>query len=1151
MKIQEAKQLIKQTFENAFNKDQFVYFVNNLLKSTYERKTFIQTGAQLPIAYAEYFRKMERIGKYEDNDGNIIDLLVVELKKGHSVERARSSQRNFIRRYLNGSRGGQLKDAALVAFYSEKSEDWRFSLIRMQYSLEKRKEEFTPAKRFSFLVGKNEMSHTAQKQLTNLLTMDNPPSLSDIESSFNIESVTKEFFEKYKNLFLKISENLEDQFKQNPALTKELNSRHVDCISFTKKLLGQIVFLYFLQKKGWLGVPKNANWGEGDRRYLRTLFEKAIAKKQSFYLDYLQFLFYEALAAERRSSADPSYYKYLDCKIPFLNGGLFEADYDWRSIHINIPNDFFSNTTINREGDLGDGVLDIFDRYNFTVKEDEPLEKDVAVDPEMLGKVFENLLEIKDRKSKGAFYTPRDIVHYMCQESLISYLDTTLNYNPVTYQELGKEQIDMFGNSSRSEQLALESVADDFIKVPRQDLEVLLKEGASVINNDALVENTGRETKRNHFQLPERIRIYANEIDYALSNIKVCDPAIGSGAFPVGIMNEIVKTREILSIFLPHQENRSAYELKRHCIQENIYGVDIDHSAIDIAKLRLWLSLVVDEEDFFKIKPLPNLDYKIIRGDSLFGFPEGIVKNQKAENELEILKEEFFNETNHEKKTILREKINTTIEKILKTTNEFIAYRVDFDYRLFFSEVFHKNKGFDIVIGNPPYVSALGLKKILNREEYSALKLNYETAKGTVDLYIYFFEKGIKLLKKGGILSFISPNRYLSASYGEELRRFIYKNAIIHSIIDYSDVKVFSEASTYPVLTFIKNIKLFNYKILIGQYKNSENRIVYHQTDSSKLNSLTGFIWGFLLNDKISLTAKVLAQSEPLLNICKINATSTTAEADLYHSMINERDGYKLINTGTIDRYSNNWGKDYLTDKGEKYLHPFLPKNSKKISTNRHSLYASAKIILAKIALRTEAFFDENGEYASINTNCLHSFANDINPKYLLAWINSKLFQYIYECFFEGLKMQGGYLLYSAPNLSCMTIKKINEEQQSPFITLVDYIIYLKQKGNDDNISPFVPNDFIINYFDKIIDGCFYELFFQEHMKKNNLDIMKYLSEYVIPISPKDTTKKKSEVILNSFNALNHTSNIVRNRLLLFTSKSTDIILQIEKSVNK
>lgn len=160
----------------------------------------------------------------------------------------------------------------------------------------------------------------------------------------------------------------------------------------------------------------------------------------------MQYLFYEALAKERDNVN--SYYEHFDCRIPFLNGGLFEADYDWRNANITIPENLFRNKEKNKSGDEGTGVLDVFDRYNFTIKEDEPLDKEVAVDPEMLGKVFENMLDITERKSKGAFYTPREIVHYMCQESLIHYLDNALNSGTSSYQELGSDQTKLFSGSA-------------------------------------------------------------------------------------------------------------------------------------------------------------------------------------------------------------------------------------------------------------------------------------------------------------------------------------------------------------------------------------------------------------------------------------------------------------------------------------------------------------------------------------------------------------------------------------------------------------------------------------------------------------------------------------------------------------------------------
>ncbi len=325
-----------------------------------------------------------------------------------------------------------------------------FLLLKMEYKSEldektkkvKTSKEFTPAKRYTFLVGKYEKSHTAKNQLLPLLqNIANNPTIAELEGAFSIEKVTDEFFNQYKELYIKLSEH----FENDDHIKEELQKANIDNARFTKKLLGQIVFLYFLQKKGWLGVAQNERWGTGRKRFVQELYDQAENDGVNFFKEKLQYLFYEALAKERDN--ENSYYAKLNCRIPFLNGGLFEADYDWRNAHITIPASLFRNDEKNKSGDIGTGALDVFDRYNFTIKEDEPMDKEVAVDPEMLGKVFENMLEVKERKSKGAFYTPREIVHYMCQESLIHYLDNALNSGTSSYQELGSNQTALFGGS--------------------------------------------------------------------------------------------------------------------------------------------------------------------------------------------------------------------------------------------------------------------------------------------------------------------------------------------------------------------------------------------------------------------------------------------------------------------------------------------------------------------------------------------------------------------------------------------------------------------------------------------------------------------------------------------------------------------------------
>lgn len=624
MDRQQAQNIIKETFENSFEKVRFAGFISNLLNSI-EEAPFSYKGNFIPDAYEQYISSLERLGKYTSGDHKL-DILIVKLKKKTSIERARTMQRNFIAWYLNGSRGGELKDAALVAFVSPNEEDWRFSLVKMDYRFEagkdgriKIKEEFTPARRWSFLVGENENSHTAQQQLLPILQNDRiKPTYSELETAFDIESVTREFFEQYKKLFLKLKEELDKLVAYDASINADFTDKQIDTADFAKKLLGQIVFLYFLQKKGWLGANRDDNgkfqlWGTGPKNFLRKLFDKGIVNYENFFNDILEPLFYEALALPREND----FYSRFNCKIPFLNGGLFEpiSGYNWQETDICLRNETFAE------------VLDTFDLYNFTVKEDEPLEKEVAVDPEMLGKVFENLLEVKDRKSKGTYYTPREIVHYMCQGTLISYLDFALNGNKDT---VSFEQLNLSEDKTH-------------VLVPRADIESFIRYGEFTVENDKRVVSKGRETKTYLFQLSDTIRNNAALIDEALGSIKVCDPAIGSGAFPVGIMHEIIKARETLTTHLRQDKQRTRYNFKRHAIQESIYGVDIDPSAVEIAKLRLWLSLVVDEDDYHSIKPLPNLDYKIMQGNSLFEeyegnklFDENLIISTYSENEEDI-----------------------------------------------------------------------------------------------------------------------------------------------------------------------------------------------------------------------------------------------------------------------------------------------------------------------------------------------------------------------------------------------------------------------------------------------------------------------------------------------------------------------------------
>ena len=314
MEKSQAKELIKDIFQNCFRRENYQLFLRNLLND-FEVRDKHYVGNLIPPAYQEQVTQYWRIGKYVDPDGNEMDLLVVELTSLSKLDRSRSMLRSFAVNRLKKFE----KECSLVAFYSKEDSgaDWRFSFVKIEHQAfrdEKGKvrikDEFTPARRCSYLVGEHENSHTAALQLLPLLERDyTNPRLEEIEAAFSIEKVTDEFFEQYKGLYIKLSEQLDRQpmFK-NTAGDESSNT----VARFAKKLLGQIVFLYFLQKKGWLGVPQEDKWGSGSRRFMRDRFGRIAEEGKNYYRDFLQYLFYEALAKERKDQDDPGYYQRFD-----------------------------------------------------------------------------------------------------------------------------------------------------------------------------------------------------------------------------------------------------------------------------------------------------------------------------------------------------------------------------------------------------------------------------------------------------------------------------------------------------------------------------------------------------------------------------------------------------------------------------------------------------------------------------------------------------------------------------------------------------------------------------------------------------------------------------------------------------------------------
>lgn len=472
-----------------------------------------------------------------------------------------------------------------------------------------------------------------------------------------------------------------EKFFEDEDVTNDERDPHKKTKEFAKKLLGQIIFLYFLQRKGWLGVHRQANYGEGDKHFLKNIFDDRkndyknylgfINRTDSFFNDVLKHIFYDALAVEHTKDR----YGNSDLRFPFLNGGLFEAKFDWNEYDILLPDEVFSNDEKKGE-ETGTGIFDVFDRFNFTANESEPSEIEIAIDPEMLGRVFENQLLKEERGSKGTFYTPRVIVNYMCRESLLNYLfthfdDRKLKKRPARLRNrISRAELFVSGDSRQKGYIPVEPTFQE------------LKNFVSFADSSFDYQQGGANVDEQRM-FPPSIVENAEEIDWLLQDVKICDPAIGSGAFPVGLLQEIVRLREAIAPLL--DENRNVdeefslvYQLKLHAIQNSIYGVDIETSAVDIARLRLWLSLIVDEQQREKVRALPNLDYKIMQGNSLleeFGgvrlIPADIFKRRPQTIETEAGEEEVFLEKLRAELFSVRQAEGNNSIKALKLKRDF------------------------------------------------------------------------------------------------------------------------------------------------------------------------------------------------------------------------------------------------------------------------------------------------------------------------------------------------------------------------------------------------------------------------------------------------------------------------------------------------
>ena len=1096
MNNDQAKRIVQSALRGSFDETNFVILTKNILNHVQDA-TFDYRGNLIFDDFEDHIKRFQRVGKYQDPNGKQIDILIVHLKKENSLEHARTMQRNFVAKYLRRkSQSGEIKDAALVAFVAPNKEGWRLSLVKVAYRFNEQSkvvEELSPTRRYSFLVGPNEKSHTAQSRLVPALLKCEDPTLDYLEDIFNVEQVTKEFFEKYRDLFLRLKEHLDKVLERQSEVDLDFIEKGVDTAEFAKKLLGQIVFLYFLQKKGWFGVKRGEKWGEGSKNFLRELFEKKHGDYQNFFNDVLEPLFYEALRLKRPKD----YYSQFNCRIPFLNGGLFDPlnDYDWEDTDIRLPEGVFSNDDRTREGDIGDGILDVFDRYNFTVNENEPLEKEVAVDPEMLGKVFENLLGVKDRKSSGTYYTPREIVHYMCQGSLTNYLVTELEG-----------------------------------KVGKADIEKLIRYGEDVAENDSRVVGKGRETKDYSYELHESVRENAKLIDTKLALIRVCDPAVGSGAFLVGMMNEIIRARSALTPHIGKNDQHSPYHFKREAIENCLYGVDINSSATEIAKLRLWLSLIVDEEDRNEIQPLPNLDYKIVQGNSLLSVERDML-NYRALDQLEKLKPLYFNETDTDRKYEYRGEIDKIINQIT---------RGEFDFKVHFSEIFHEKQGFDVAIANPPYIGERG-----RREKFQEVKAKSnlrEFHQGQMDYFYFFFHLALNLGRDDATIAFITTNYYVTATCASKLRKDFKNRAIILKLIDFNELKLFESAlGQHNMITILQkggdpsdlaHTAVTRHKgvirpgLLWSIFNWNDEHTDYYQVQQKDIYEGDGnYIRLAASSREAKVLQKIKRQATHLGSICKVNQGIKSGadkvslkHIEKYEIEANIGDGIFVLSDREVSNLSlpqnekivlkpwfkNSDIKQYYTSTNTElsvlYLRKQFEENDipnivhhlskfKSILSARREfrngkrawynlnwprdkhIFNGPKIVVPLRSYLNTFGYNETLWHAGSDVYFITSRSNEIPLKYVLALLNSQLY---YCWFYHRGKRKGEMLeLLNAP-ISEAPVKKPSPEEQKPLIEIVDKILAITD--TDDYLQNPAKKAQVREY-QKEIDQLVYDLY--------------------------------------------------------------------------
>ncbi len=752
---------------------------------------------------------------------------------------------------------------------------------------------------------------------------DNKTELHNILwESFDIQPLNKKFYSGISERFTLLRQHLVKE--------KVFDEKHASL--FANRLLGRVIFCWFLDKKGIINP---------DQKYFDS---ESFDNDSEYYKTKLERLFFGVLNTPIGDR------EFKDDVTPFLNGGLFEAR----------ENDLYNDSKLSFPKNYFDDLFEFLSGYNFTTDESTSQFQQVAIDPEMLGRIFENLLaEMTEetgeqaRKAKGTFYTPREIVDYMCKESLKEYLKTKIEKD---------EQLDQ-----RLYQL---------IDAPDKDFQ----------DQD---HNWRRDWKP-----------YKADILKALDELKVLDPACGSGAFPIGMLQLLVRVYERL------EARFDSYKTKLGIIERNIYGVDIEPMAVEIARLRAWLSIIVDEEsDSKKIKPLPNLEFKFICANSLIDLDKSgnntFGDDPELQEKLASIRDAYFNTESLNKKKKLRgdyEKLVTQGEGLFgesKKSKQLKTYR-PFDNEAqadFFDPQFMFGiEGFNVVVGNPPYVS-YGLRGVGKTGEFEKtyLKENYKnSAEYKINLYAIFMERAIQLCVEDGVQSFIVPDSFLLGKFFSKIRRYILEvnqiekilllsQAVFGAVVGYSVVYVFRKTSKDK--KDIQAIRVNDKNIL-------DLETYSYPQDSFKNNHLNRFRLFFNKEDKDFVENVEKSQSKLGTFIeFKSGLISKNGQKNIISTEKKDDNWLKgLVSGSEISKYNIVWSGHYIHYKKELIKSGF-----------GNVQYFEPKVFVRQTGDTIVSAYDPDGYLCLNNVHVGNVVNTEIKPQVIVAILNSEVIKNYYQ----------------------------------------------------------------------------------------------------------------------------------------------------------